>query len=242
MMAAQTRAIRGPYSAMVKAHRQRVDGGSHPLQHQAAPAHRAGVVLFLIADAVQQHLAADVAQQDQGDPGDQDGKALEQLHHRVDADPSQQGASGPGSHSRALRRLRLMPGSWRPLAIETEKASIANPTPSRALLIKKTRFHSIVRFPPSQKERCAKKTGHSGGCARKSAEQRCGGSMHTARAASPAPGAGNMSLAMGISKPGPAGQYVDLLRRGLQAALATPLMGFFGSCSHRIPYEPPVCP
>ena len=83
-----------------KADRQRVDGGSHPLQKQATAADGFRLPAVLVADALQQHLAADVGQQTQRDPGDQDGKALEQLHHRVDADPSQQGHQGlkPGEH------------------------------------------------------------------------------------------------------------------------------------------------
>ena len=43
-------------------------------------------------------------------------------------------------------------GSFRPLASETEKASIARPTPKSTLLIKNRKFHSIfgrASFLPS---------------------------------------------------------------------------------------------
>ena len=43
-------------------------------------------------------------------------------------------------------RLRI-PGSFSPLASDTEKASIARPTPSRALFRKNIRFHSISGYP-----------------------------------------------------------------------------------------------
>ena len=39
-------------------------------------------------------------------------------------------------------------GSCRPFAIETEKASIARPTPSSALLKKNKKLHSILNTPP----------------------------------------------------------------------------------------------
>ena len=51
-------------------------------------------------------------------------------------------------------RLFLMPDSLNAFAIETEKASIASPTPRRTLFTKKIRFHSIVQkvFKLSQKK------------------------------------------------------------------------------------------
>ena len=53
-------------------------------------------------------------------------------------------------------RPRRMRGSFRPLARDTEKASIARPTPSSALLAKKRRFHCmffILRLHNEQKPR-----------------------------------------------------------------------------------------
>src|SRR5699024_11264861 len=41
-------------------------------------------------------------------------------------------------------RRRFILGSFRPLAIDTEKASIARPTPSSILLTKKRKLHSII--------------------------------------------------------------------------------------------------
>ena len=79
-----------------KAHRQRVDAGSHALHHDGAQgqSRRCGAGLLPAAQPLPQHLTANVPQQHQCDPGDDPRKRLERLQHGVDADPPRQRHSG----------------------------------------------------------------------------------------------------------------------------------------------------
>ena len=52
----------------------------------------------------------------------------------------------------------FMPGSFRPLARDTEKASIASPTPSRMLLKKNAKLKSIFVPPCDKKSGCGTTT------------------------------------------------------------------------------------
>lgn len=68
-----------------------VDTGGHALHKESTGAQLGGLLGFLALDALQKHLAADIAQQGQCDPGDEPFKGREQLHDGVDAEPARHG-------------------------------------------------------------------------------------------------------------------------------------------------------
>ena len=77
-----------------EAHRQRVDAGGDALHEECARAQLSGFLGLFALDALNEHFAADIAQQDEGDPGDELFKRREQLHDGVDADPARHGHDG----------------------------------------------------------------------------------------------------------------------------------------------------
>ena len=74
-----------------EADRQRVDAGGHALHEECARAQLSGFLGFFALDALDEHLAADVAQQDEGDPRDELLEEREQLHNGVHAHPARHG-------------------------------------------------------------------------------------------------------------------------------------------------------
>ena len=74
-----------------KAHAQRINGCCHALHQQRRKAHTAALFRrFPVPQALQEHLAADPAQQHKGNPGNEPFKGAEMLHNGVDAQPAQQ--------------------------------------------------------------------------------------------------------------------------------------------------------
>ena len=68
-----------------------VDAGGHALHEEGTGAQLNGLLGLFAPDALQQHLAANVRQQNEGDPGDEHLKGREQLDNGVDADPARHG-------------------------------------------------------------------------------------------------------------------------------------------------------
>ena len=77
-----------------KAHREGIDAGGHALHKEGTGTQRGGFLGFLAPDALDQHLAADIAQQGKGDPGNECFKGGEHLHDGMDADPACHGHHG----------------------------------------------------------------------------------------------------------------------------------------------------
>ena len=77
-----------------KADREGINAGGHALHEEGTGAQRGGFLGFLAPDAIDQHLAADIAQQGKGDPGDERFKGGEHLHDGMDADPACHGHHG----------------------------------------------------------------------------------------------------------------------------------------------------